>query len=177
MSEKELTTSESGIIYIVTVGEYSDYTVLAAFVEKEAAEKWVAAMKADTTIENHYRYLEAEVAELRLVPSDVAPYQVTIFSKTACLMDDKTIEGLRSFQETYWAIANESNILGLLSHSQRPSVRYIRAPYLKEKGGKLVVHGRSLEAVEKVFNDKVMAWKAGSFGGPTCHEIIIDLPH
>lgn len=154
-------------IHIIEHGEYSDYSVDAAFEDEATANAWAKAMNAAKG-ENGSCY-DYEVRAFPLVPAGTKPFQVTTYQQTVELWDDGRINDRGILSTTDWAIGAYRGI-----PPRRPYVRYVRAPYQESAGGGgiLQVIGDNEKAVAKVTGEKIAMWKAGAWGGPGYPEII-----
>lgn len=154
-------------IYAISTGEYSDYTVRGLFEDRDTAELWLKEMLNGVEDEKQYRYYSPRIEEFILISSDTKPFKVTKYSQSVTLWDDGRTDYGPVQVDTDYPIMMWNG-----PPSLRPSVRYVRAPVHSDKGGRLEVVANNLEALVKVINEKVMMWKAGSWGGPKHQEII-----
>lgn len=148
-------------IFVVSDGEYSDYTVLAAFDSEETAERWAQALRNDSDGWHN----SARVESLTLIDSAEPIEKRTTYRQNVELWDDGTTD-------TKGVFANSHFPVGYFGPPPvRPIVRYVRAPCHKNKGGRLEVTANSEAAVRKVVGERMAMWKAGAFGGPGVNEI------
>ncbi len=157
MSKRQMKT-----LYVVSSGEYSDYRVLAAFESEGHANDWRDAIRADEDGWNR----DAFVEQLELVPNSMKPAKRTLFVKSAELLDTGEVEEREISETSDWFFGHRAGGM-----SDRPSVRYVRAPCHKDQGGRLEIEGFNRDAVLKVFSERLAKWRAGAFGGPTVKEI------
>jgi hypothetical protein len=141
-------------MWAVASGEYSDYGIDAICGDRETAEAWAKAMNesADTCGSDH------RVESIEFVPAGVEPFQVTHYTRHAELYDSGKLVEHDMRVDVEWAVGSYMGI-----PPSRPHVRFVRAPVYQDKGGRLEVRGASEEAVNKVFSERVAAWKAGGW--------------
>jgi hypothetical protein len=145
--------SEPTKIYAVTTGSYSDYRVKALFTSKKLAKAAAEATAADT----ESWYGDASVETFHIY--DEVPEKATAWYYQANLWDDGTVTEERLTSDT----ALPWNLLWGEAPA-RPSVRFVRAPIHKNKGGRLEVRGSDEQAVKQAFSDnkaRILAEKAG----------------
>lgn len=130
-------------VWALSSGSYSDYTVLAIFETKEDAEA-AAAMQgpADDW------HSDKRVEEMSYYPKGGAPKVVRIYDRQAQFWDDGTVDQERENHRDEWEY---DPLHG--PASKRPSVRFVRPPIQKNKGGRLEVRGLDKRAVDKAFSE------------------------
>ena len=131
------------VMYAVTSGSDSDYTVLCVCASKEDAE--AVAVKVRGARETWRS--DAEVTSFPLVSADVE--QITSLRLSAEVWDNGTTSKTRESTYTEWPFDT-------LYHGSNWRVhwRWCRPPVAKGKGGRIDVQGTDHALVRKVFSEK-----------------------
>jgi hypothetical protein len=141
----------SKTLWAVSIGSYSDYRVQALFETEEQAEKVVR--EADAIDSGYGYYTET----FEFYAKDETPEAFIIYQASIWLFDDGTYGAVKvtsdgpkmEFQHFY-----------KVPPKTRPHIRQIRTPYLKGKGARLDVTGRTDTMVRKVVSDRLAEHKA-----------------
>jgi hypothetical protein len=146
---------------MITSGSYSDYRVHAVCSDRNTAKQWAeAATKFELDRNEHTNpYCIEEVQEIE---TGSTPEPVTTCTIHADLLDSGYVSNYREFSRQKFFEEKLS----------RPRTRYIRAPIYKDKGRRIEITGSSLEAIRKVYSEKIGMWKAGAWGGPGHEETV-----
>jgi hypothetical protein len=131
--------SEREVVYVISSGEYSDYSVLCACPSKEDAETLVSRMNAAGG--SPYRG-DCVVEELAMLPADAQ--QVEILHMSVTLWDDGRQADEHQHRQVEWP----------LGYYVPVRWRWVRAPMHRDKGGRLEVSGTDHERVRKVYGDR-----------------------
>ena len=128
-------------LWAVTKGSYSDYRVLCICDSKERAKR-IASLPAKDSWSD-----DRNVEEILFFDRD--PVTVTTYSISEELLDDGTTHAYREDIRSEWEFDM------LYPERNRPAIwRWVRAPYIENRGGRLDVSGTDLERVRKVFSDR-----------------------
>lgn len=128
-------------LWAVSKGSYSLYRILCVCDSKERAERIASLPKKDGWDDDR------GVEEMIFLDRD--PVTVTSYCMTEELFDDGTTRAFREDISTEWEFDM------LYSERNRPvGWRWVRAPYIRDRGGRLEVFGTDLERVRKVFSDR-----------------------
>lgn len=136
-------TTEPESVWIISSGEYSDYSVLAVVKGGKKAAKSLAA-RANA---HGSTYTEYRVEELPVVDADVE--RVEILTLTAEIRDAGP--SVKEERDPYYRVEWPFDAL-----YGAPSVswRWVRAPIHQGRGGRLEVHGVDHERVRKVYSER-----------------------
>jgi len=149
VSGKEQTTGDPSLIWVVSSGSYSDYSVLAAFASKSLAEK-AAKMRTD-----EFNYRDYRVESLQSFDRD--PAVITTFKITTTIWDNgesgHSCAGESEVRRYLKSERTEPEFDMLYRRAQRPDVRFVRAPVYKNKGGRLDVRCEDEQACWQAFSD------------------------
>lgn len=130
-------------VWALTTGSYSDYSIKALFTKKRLAKAAMLVNKADSEA---WSYGDENVETFYLY--DEVPEPSTTWYYQANLWDDGTVTEERLTSTTalpwnhWWGEGTE-----------RPHVRYVRAPIHQNRGGRLEVRGSDEQAVKQAFSD------------------------
>lgn len=150
-----MTDLEHGsIIYVLSRGEYSDYSVLCACPNKEQAEQLAARYNAD---KSEYHSDQVEVEELWVFGEQTQKLE-TLLLQTE-LFDNGTEKPKDPQVRAVWPFDDWSNAAKI-----PVQWRWVRAPMYHDKGGRLEVRGYDHERVRKVFSDRRAAILADETG-------------
>lgn len=135
--------------WVLASGQYSDYSVLCVVRGSKAdAELLAARMNASGT----QSYDEVEVEEMTVVrPKDVQ--MVEILTMSVEVYDTGKAAETKTSIRAMWNIEDDEGQVAA-------SWRWIRAPYIESRGGRLDVRGIDHERVRKVFSDRRAALMA-----------------
>jgi hypothetical protein len=129
--------------WIVTKGEYSDYSVMCVCDTKERAEQIVALYNGDSA----FSYGDARVEAV--IYLDREPKKLTTYFRQVQVWDDGHTDAERENQNVEW----EFDLLWP-ERAKPVTWRWVRAPMHNNKGGRLEVAGTSAKRVAKVFSEK-----------------------
>jgi hypothetical protein len=139
------------VAFAVSSGSYSDYSVHAVCEDEATAERWAEALRSDS----EGWHSDAVVEELPLIAAGTKPAKQTTVHLSQTLWDDGHEE------ERHVSETSEYPIVSLYGPPpRRPSVRFVRAPIHKNRGGRLEIRGRTESAVLKVYGDEIRMWRA-----------------
>lgn len=133
----------SDTIWVVSRGEYSDYSVLCACPTKKDAEKLAQRIRQPEP--NSFSYdRDARVEELPMLTGAAEPKEVLHLTET--VWDDGTTEKHIERTRLEWPWTT--------SGTPRVAWRWVRAPMHNGRGGRLEVHGVDHRAVRRTFSDR-----------------------
>lgn len=138
----------SETMFVVSHGEYSDYSVLCICRTKADAEAIVAKLTAgnDENADPDVSYYpDARVQEFPVCDGGVEP--VAYLGMYAEIYDDGRTAEDRARLTSEWPF-------GWRAPLPRVSWRWVRAPVYAGKGGRLEVEGTDIERVRRVFSDR-----------------------
>jgi hypothetical protein len=138
--------ADQKIMYALSQGDYSDYRVLAICETKEAAE---AAAAKINQLEGR-GYYEVGIEEIAVVDESV--HRTLVHHISIEILDDGTAGVEFSTERNIWSYD--------LQEIPAAKWRWVRAPYIQDRGGRLDVHGTDLERVRKVFGEQRAALMA-----------------
>ena len=133
-----------GSLWAVSRGSYSDYRVLCVCDSKKRAKGVVKAMKAS----KQSLYGDDPFVE-EIVYLDRDPERVTVYGISEELLDSGESDNRRDSERVEW----EHDML-YPEYNRPVTWRWVRAPYIEKRGGRLEVNGTDLERVRKVFSDR-----------------------
>ena len=128
-------------LWAVTKGSYSDYRVLCICDSKDRAKR-IASLPAKDRYSD-----DRQVEEILFFDRD--PVTITTYSMSEELLDDGTTNAFHEDLRSEW----EFDML-YPAHNRPVVWRWVRAPYIEKRGGRLNVSGTDLERVRKVFSDR-----------------------
>lgn len=129
-------------MYAISSGDYSDYGVAVLVETKEEAEKLCAKMNGFTDGGYHgYNVEEFDVA-------DSSAERTLVLSMQEVLLDDGGTQDAYEVTQPYWPWEEDQVAVRW---------RWVRAPYIRDKGGRLEASGTDHDLVRKVFADKKAA--------------------
>lgn len=138
-------------IYAISSGSYSDYRVLAVCEVKATAEAWAKALQEESDGYN----TDAEVEDMRLLePAEPVEKQHRVSLRQE-LRDEGSEDRERLTERDEYLI---NSLWGEVP--KQPSVRFVRAPMHRGKGGRLEIEGRTRAAVMKVWSEQHAVWKS-----------------
>ena len=141
-------------IWAVTRGSYSDYRVQALFATKEQAQHHLAVARGTSgDIWNR----PEDIEEFDFYDEGEEPVLVTEYSRMAEVWDDGRVTQEREGVRTEW---DYDPLFG--RPTARPSVRFVRAPIHKDKGGRLEIRGTDKQAVDQAFSDNLAQLKVAA---------------
>jgi hypothetical protein len=140
--------------WMVSTGEYSDYSVLCVCATEEAAKRAVAAYTGADD-----RWGDARIESILLFEDTDTPQRIATHCAEVVLWDDGRVgqERRRTFADWNFALAMIEN------PPSRPEVEYVRAPILHGLGGYLRIRGADEMSVAKVLTERLAAFKSGSW--------------
>lgn len=136
-------------VWGLTRGSYSDYRICAIFERKEDAEAALNVRDARIGWGGG-----EDVEEFSFYPAGGSPLTVTTHHWTGEFTDAGDEPRRNKAVEVEWEY-NRSDPSG-----PRPSVRFVRAPIHRDKGGRLEVRGTDLLAVQHAWSDNVARIRA-----------------
>lgn len=139
-------------VYIVSQGDYSDYTVMCACEDEATANRFRDAYNGDS------KYETARVEQLTWCESGAEPQRYTIHRSEVILRDDQSASEARWWSYSGWTFEG-----WIEQPSVRPKVEYVRAPILNDKAGYLRVIGSTEESVLKVTSERINAFLSGAW--------------
>lgn len=137
-------------IWAVSSGSYSDYRVHALFETEQGAEDAAREANANEGYEDHF------TEEFTFYPKGESPEPFIIWEASIELYDDGSYGAVK--------VTSDGPKMDFQHYKappkNRPRIRQVRAPYLKGKGARLDVTGRTDTMVRKVVNDRLAEHKA-----------------
>jgi len=127
-------------VYAVSQGSYSDYRVEVLFESREQAELIAAENNdyfSDKRVEEFLLYDEGEM------PTKMAEYSLVCEIFDAGIVQERDPGITVEYPWAFWSG----------TPTERPKVRYVRAPIHKDKGGRLEVRGSNKQAVQQAYSD------------------------
>ena len=138
--------------FLLSKGEYSDWSVIAACSCQDTLDKWKAALEADPA--SFCRTIN-EVSTVHVLDPGEQPFKITRCKQAVYFGDDGTITKNNMYSNTEWAPLSDGELVS-------PVSRYSRLGhsdcYL------LIVQASTEEEVAKVVNEKIAEWKALEYG-------------
>lgn len=141
------------VVWALTKGEYSDYSVVAVFEMKALA---VAAQRAAAKYESVEFSDNYDLTCFPYFASGApAPQVVTRYERHIEISDDGSTSHERISAHREWEFDQ------LYRAGRRPFIRFVRAPIHKDGGGgRLEVRGTDQQAVDQAFSDNLARIKA-----------------
>lgn len=130
------------IAYMIVSGSYSDYRVHCIVEEKQEAEKLLAKMNA---VGRNTYYESYDIEEIDVVDSTLERASMLYLREE--ILDNGSTENRGEVIRAEWPWDGEGY--------QRPMRwRWVRAPYIEDRGGRLEVSGTDHDLVRKTFEEK-----------------------
>ncbi len=129
------------IAYMIVSGSYSDYRVHCIVEEKQEAEKLLAKMNAVGS----NTYYDYDIEEIDVVDSTLERASMLYLSEV--ILDNGSTENRGESIRAEWPWEGEG-------HQSPMRWRWIRAPYIEDRGGRLEVSGTDHDLVRKTFEEK-----------------------
>lgn len=133
--------ADQKIMYALSQGDYSDYRVIGICETREIADATAARING---LEGRSSYYEVNVEEIAVLDESV--HQIIVHHMSVEILDDGTTAHERSHDRTLWSYE--------LTEIAEAKWRWVRAPYIQDRGGRLNVHGTDLERVRKVLSEQ-----------------------
>lgn len=134
------------VVYGVSSGVYSDYSVLCLCPTKKDAQTIVGKLAGDSGGWNR----DARVEEFLMVDGDVE--KIAFLHMSINIWDDGTDEPLQNAVREEWPF-------DAITDNVPVAWRWVRAPIHGGKGGRLEVSGYDHTRVRKVYSEKRAAYK------------------
>lgn len=130
------------IAYMIVSGSYSDYRVHCIVEEKQEAEKLLAKMNV---VGRNTYYESYDIEEIDVVDSTLERASMLYLREE--ILDNGSTENRGEVIRAEWPWESEGY--------QRPMRwRWVRAPYIEDRGGRLEVSGTDHDLVRKTFEEK-----------------------
>ena len=130
------------IAYMIVSGSYSDYQVHCIVEEKQEAEKLLAKMNAV----GRNTYYGHEIEEIEVVDGTLERALMLYLREE--ILDNGSTENHGEVIRAEWPWE------GVVGYQRPMRWRWVRAPYIENRGGRLEVSGTDHDLVRKTFEEK-----------------------